>query len=139
MLVGAGALRATDEVLQIADLLGAGIAKSWLGKAAVPDDVPFCTDSIGLLGTKPSWDLMQECDTLLVVGSSFPYAEFYPKVGKARAVQIDVDGRMLSLRFPMEVCLKGDAKETLQALIPLIRRKADLSWQNGIVDGVREW
>ena len=123
MLVGAGALQATEEVIQIADLLGAGIAKSWLGKAAVPDDVPFCTDSIGLLGTKPSWDMMQDCDTLLVVGSSFPYAEFYPPVGKAQAVQIDVDGRMLSLRYPMEVCLKGDAKQTLEGLIPLIQKE----------------
>ncbi len=139
MLVGAGALRATDEVIEIADLLGAGIAKSWLGKAAVPDDVPFCTNSIGLLGTKPSWDMMQDCDTLLVVGSSFPYAEFYPPVGKARGVQIDVDGRMLSLRYPMEVCLKGDAKETLQALIPLIRRKSERKWQNGIIEGMRKW
>src|SRR3954447_20094657 len=139
MLVGAGALQATNEVIQIGDLLGAGIAKSWLGKAVVPDDVPFCTNSIGLLGTKPSWDMMQGCDTLLVVGSSFPYAEFYPQVGKARAVQIDVDGRMLSLRYPMEVCLKGDAKETLQALMPLIKRKADRSWQNDIIEGMHKW
>jgi pyruvate dehydrogenase (quinone) len=139
MLVGAGALRASEEVIQIGDLLGAGIAKSWLGKAAVPDDVPFCTNSIGLLGTKPSWDMMQECDTLLVVGSSFPYAEFYPRVGKARAVQTDADGRMLSLRYPMEVCLKGDAKETLQALMPLIQRKNDRSWQDGIIENMQKW
>jgi pyruvate dehydrogenase (quinone) len=139
MLVGAGALRATDEVIHVAELLGAGIAKSWLGKAVVPDDVPFCTNSIGLLGTKPSWDMMQNCDTLLVVGSSFPYAEFYPEVGKARGIQIDVDGRMLSLRYPMDVCLKGDAKETLQALMPLIQRKGDRSWQNEIIAGMKDW
>ena len=139
MLVGAGALRATDEVIQIAELLGAGIAKSWLGKAVIPDDVPFCTNSIGLLGTKPSWDMMQNCDTLLVVGSSFPYAEFYPEVGKARGIQIDVDGRMLSLRYPMDVCLKGDAKETLQALMPLVQRKTDRSWQNELIAGMKDW
>jgi pyruvate dehydrogenase (quinone) len=139
MLVGQGAMNATDEVIQVAELLGAGVAKAWLGKAVIPDDVPFCTGCIGLLGTKPSYDMMQDCDTLLVVGSSFPYAEFYPKVGKARGVQIDVDGRMLSIRYPMEVNLKGDARETLQALIPLLDRKRDRSWQTKIAEGVRDW
>ena len=139
ILVGQGALGATDEVLTIAELLGAGVAKAWLGKAVIPDDVPYCTNSIGLLGTKPSWDMMQECDTLLVIGSSFPYGEFYPKSGQARAVQIDIDGRMLSLRYPMEVNLKGDTRDTLRALTPLIDRKRDRSWQNGIIEGVREW
>jgi pyruvate dehydrogenase (quinone) len=139
ILVGAGALSATDEVLQIAELLGAGVSKAWLGKAVIPDDVPFCCGSIGLLGTKPSWDLMQKCDTLLVIGSSFPYAEFYPKSGNAKAVQIDLDGRMLSLRYPMDVNLKGDAKETLQALMPLIDRKRDRSWQTNIIKGIEEW
>ncbi len=115
-----GALNAQDEVLEIAELLGAGVAKSWLGKAVIAEDVPFCTGHIGLLGSKPSWDLMQDCDTLLVVGSSFPYAEFYPKAGKAKGVQIDIDGRLLSLRYPMDVNLKGDAKQTLAALMPLI-------------------
>ena len=91
MLVGAGALQASDEVLEVADLLGAGIAKALLGKAVVPDDLPFVTGSIGLLGTKPSWDLMMDCDTLLMVGSSFPYSEFLPREGKARGVQIDLD------------------------------------------------
>src|SRR5205085_6611799 len=128
MLVGQGALGAIDEVMQAAELLGAGVAKSWLGKAALPDDVPYCTGNIGLLGTKPSWDMMQDCDTLLVIGSSFPYSEFYPPVGKIKAVQIDVDGRMLSLRFPMDVNLKGDAKETIQALLPLLDRKRDRTW-----------
>ena len=133
ILVGAGALNATDEVIAVGDLLGAGVAKSWLGKAAVPDDVPFCTNSIGLLGTKPSWDLMRGCDTLLVIGCSFPYAEFYPTEGQAKAVQVDSDGRMLSLRYPMDVNLKGDAKQTLQALIPVLDRKRDRSWQERIV------
>jgi pyruvate dehydrogenase (quinone) len=139
MLVGQGALAAGDEVMQLAELLGAGVAKAWLGKAVIPDDVPYCTGCIGLLGTKPSWDLMKECDTLLVIGSSFPYAEFYPQVGQCKAVQIDVDGRMLSLRFPMDVCLKGDARETIQALLPLIDRKRDRSWQNRVIEGMREW
>lgn len=139
MLVGAGALGAEAEVLQIAERLGAGIAKSWLGKAVVPDALPICTGHIGLLGSKPSWTLMRECDTLLVVGSSFPYAEFYPEVGKAKAVQIDADGRMLSLRYPMDVNLKGDARNTLDALIPLIAHKQDRGWQDKIIAEVKAW
>jgi pyruvate dehydrogenase (quinone) len=139
MLIGAGALGAADEVMRMAELLGAGVAKSWLGKAALADDVPYCTGNIGLLGTKPSYDMMQDCDTLLVVGSSFPYGEFYPKEGQCKAVQIDIDGRMLSLRYPMTTNLKGDAKETLQALMPLVDRKRDRGWQNKIVEGMREW
>ena len=134
MLVGQGALGAEDELVAIADKLGAGIAKSWLGKAVVADDVPFCTNSIGLLGTKASWDMMQACDTLLIVGCNFPYAEFYPPLGNAKAVQIDIDGRMLALRYPIDVCLKGDAKDTLEALVPLIERKEDRGWQNKIID-----
>jgi pyruvate dehydrogenase (quinone) len=139
MLVGQGALAAQEEVLQIAELLGAGVAKSWLGKAVMAEEVPFCTGHIGLLGSKPSWDLMQECDALLVVGSSFPYAEFYPKAGQAKGVQIDIDGRLLSLRYPMDVNLKGDAKQTLAALMPLIRRKTDRSWQEKMMEGVKAW
>jgi pyruvate dehydrogenase (quinone) len=139
MLVGQGALAATDEVIQTAELLGAGIAKSWLGKAAVPDDVPFVTGHIGLLGTRPSWDMMQDCDALLVVGSSFPYGEFYPPKGQAKAMQIDRDGRMLSLRYPMDVNLKGDSKETLQALMPMLDRKRDRSWRDKIVKNINEW
>ncbi|MDQ6801523.1 MAG: thiamine pyrophosphate-requiring protein [Acidobacteriota bacterium] len=139
MLVGAGSMRATDEILEVADLLGAGIAKALLGKAAVPDALPFVTGSIGLLGTKPSWDLMMDCDTLLMVGSSFPYSEFLPKEGDARGVQIDIDGRMLSIRYPMEVSLTGDAKETLRALIPLLQRKSDRSWREKIEKSVAEW
>jgi pyruvate dehydrogenase (quinone) len=139
MLVGAGALDATDEVIEAADLLGAGVAKALLGKAAVPDDLPFVTGSIGLLGTKPSWDMMQECDTLLMVGSSFPYSEFLPKEGQARGVQIDIDGRMLALRYPMEISLVGDSKKTLRALIPFLDRKPDRSWQKSIADNVARW
>ncbi len=139
MLVGAGAMEAQDEVVQIAQMLGAGVAKSWLGKAVVPEDVPFCTGHIGLLGSKPTWDMMKECDALLVIGSSFPYAEFYPKAGQAKGVQIDIDGRMLSLRYPMDVNLKGDSKQTLAALMPLLRRKDDRAWQNQLIEGVKEW
>jgi pyruvate dehydrogenase (quinone) len=132
ILVGAGALRATDEIIAVAERLGAGIAKALLGKAAVPDDVPFCTGSIGLLGTKASWDLMQGCDTLLMVGSSFPYTEFLPKEGKARGVQIDLDPGMLGLRYPMEVNLIGDSAATLAALLPLLDEKPDRSWREEI-------
>ncbi|MBS2026298.1 MAG: thiamine pyrophosphate-requiring protein [Deltaproteobacteria bacterium] len=139
MLVGAGCKGATDEVLEIADLLGAGVAKALLGKDVLPDDLPFVTGPIGLLGTKPSWNLMQDCDTLLMVGTSFPYSEFLPREGKARGVQIDLDGRMLSLRFPMEVNLCGDAKETLRALAPLLRKKPDRSWREKIADDNRAW
>jgi pyruvate dehydrogenase (quinone) len=139
LLVGAGALNATNEVLQTAEILGAGIAKALLGKAAVPDDVPYCTGAIGLLGTKPSWDLMTECDTLLMVGSSFPYSEFLPKEGKAKGVQIDLDGRMLGIRYPMDVHLQGDSKETLIELIPLLKRKEDRSWQEKIIEETDRW
>lgn len=139
MLVGAGALEATDEIIEVAELLGAGVAKALLGKAAVPDDLPFVTGSIGLLGTKPSWDLMNECDTLLMVGSSFPYSEFLPKEGQARGVQIDIDGRMLSLRYPMEMALVGDSKTTLRALIPHLHRKEDRGWQQQIAKNVSRW
>jgi pyruvate dehydrogenase (quinone) len=136
ILVGAGALRATDEVIAVAERLGAGVAKALLGKAAVPDDLPFCTGSIGLLGTKASWDLMQGCDTLLMVGSSFPYTEFLPKEGQARGVQIDRDAGMLGLRYPMEVNLLGDAAATLSALLPLLNEKTDRSWRETIEDSI---
>ena len=119
MLVGAGALGATDELIQVADRLGAGVAKALLGKAAVPDEYPFVTGSIGL-GTAPSWRLMMECDTLLMVGSSFPYAEFLPSEGQARGVQIDIDPLLLSIRYLMELALVGDARATLSAFIPLL-------------------
>ena len=136
ILVGAGALQATDEVIAVAKRLGAGVAKALLGKAAVPDDVPFCTGSIGLLGTKASWDLMQGCDTLVMIGSGFPYAEFLPPVGQARGVQIDIDAGMLGLRYPMEVNLLGDAGATLAALLPLLQQKTDRSWRERIEQDV---
>ncbi|HXE55626.1 MAG TPA: thiamine pyrophosphate-binding protein, partial [Tepidisphaeraceae bacterium] len=139
MLVGAGALAATDEVIELADILGAGVAKAWLGKAVIPDDVPFCTGCIGLLGTKPSYDLMMDCDTLLMIGTSFPYSEFLPKEGQAKAVQIDIDGRMLSMRYPMDVNLKGDSRQTIRALIPYLKRKQDRSWHQQVINNVQEW
>jgi len=139
LLVGAGALNATDEVLAVADTLGAGIAKALLGKAAVPDDIPYCTNSIGLLGTQPSWEMMQAADTLLVVGSSFPYANFLPPIGQARGVQIDRSARMLSLRYPMEVNLLGDSRATLKELLPLLRRNPDRSFQETVVKNVSDW
>jgi len=139
ILAGAGALDATDELIEIAELLGAGIAKALLGKAAVPDDLPFVTGSLGLLGTKPSWDLMMGCDTLLMVGSAFPYSEFLPKPGSAKGVQIDINPTSLSLRYPMDVCLQGDSKAALRALIPMLRRKEDRTWRKTVETGVAEW
>jgi pyruvate dehydrogenase (quinone) len=139
MLVGAGALHATEEIIEVAQRLGAGVAKALLGKAAVPDDLPFVTGSIGLLGTKPSYDLMTGCDTLLMVGSAFPYSEFLPREGKARGVQIDIDGRMLNLRYPMEVGLVGDSRETLRSLIPLLDDKKDRTWRREIEESVAQW
>ena len=139
MLVGQGALGATDEVIETAETLGAGVAKALLGRTVVPDNLPFVTGSIGLLGTKPSWTLMNECDTLFMVGSSFPYSEWLPKPGQARGVQIDLDGRMLAIRYPMECALVGDAKETLRELQPLLQRKADRSWREHIEEDIEEW
>lgn len=139
MLVGAGALNATDEVIAVAERLQAGVAKALLGKAALPDELPFVTGSIGLLGTKPSWDLMKNCDTFLMVGSAFPYSEFLPKPGAARGVQIDIDGARLSLRYPMEVNIVGDSSLALQALLPHLQQKQKSSWRGEIEEGVREW
>jgi len=139
MLIGAGALHAADEVIEVADMLGAGIAKALLGKAALPDELPYVTGSIGLLGTKPSWDLMQNCDTLLMVGSSFPYSEFLPEEGKARGVQIDIDGRMLGIRYPVEVGLVGDSARTLRALREQLFRKDDRSWRKRVEANVSDW
>jgi pyruvate dehydrogenase (quinone) len=139
MLVGAGARHATDEVIEVAELLGCGVAKALLGKDVVPDELPFVTGAIGLLGTKPSWDMMSECDTLLMVGSSFPYSEFLPKEGQARGIQIDIDGRMLSIRYPMELPLVGDSKATLRELIPLLQRKTDRSWREKIESSIHDW
>ncbi len=139
MLVGAGALRASEEVAEVAEILGAGVAKALLGKAVLPDDHPGVTGSIGLLGTKPSWDLMQDCDTLFMIGSGFPYAEFLPAPGSVKAVQIDIEAKMLSIRYPMDVPLVGDAKETLKELIPMLRRKEDRSWRETIYENVKDW
>jgi pyruvate dehydrogenase (quinone) len=139
MLVGAGALGATDEVIAVAECLSAGCAKSLLGKAVLPDDLPWVTGSIGLLGTEPSYKMMMNCDTLLMIGSGFPYAEFLPKEGSARGVQIDIDASMLSIRFPMEVGLVGDAAETLRALLPRLRQKTDDAWRNTIKNDVGTW
>jgi pyruvate dehydrogenase (quinone) len=139
ILVGAGALQATDEVIAVADKLGAGVAKALLGKAALPDDLPFVTGSIGLLGTEPSYKMMNGCDTLLMIGSGFPYAEFLPKEGAARGVQIDLKADMLSIRYPMEVNLVGDSAETLRALLPLLQQKTDLAWRKDIEGWVEDW
>ncbi|MDP9153476.1 MAG: thiamine pyrophosphate-requiring protein [Pseudomonadota bacterium] len=139
ILAGAGTLNAREELIAIADKLGAGVAKALLGKAALPDDLPWVTGSIGLLGTEPSYKLMAECDTLLMIGSGFPYAEFLPKEGQARGVQIDLKGDMLSLRYPMEVNLQGDAAETLRALLPLLEQKTQGSWRDRISRWNRSW
>ncbi|ALK96594.1 thiamine pyrophosphate-binding protein [Massilia sp. WF1] len=137
ILVGAGALHATDEVIAVADRLQAGAAKALLGKAALPDDLPWVTGSIGILGTKASWELMTHCDTLLMIGSGFPYAEFLPEEGKARAVQIDIDPTMLSIRYPAEVNLHGDSAETLRLLLPLLEQKSG-DWRRQVESEVQD-
>ncbi len=139
MMVGQGALDATDEVIAVAERLGAGVITALLGKAAVPGDLPYHTQQLGLLGSKPSWDMMQNCDTLLMVGSNFPYSEFMPPTGQARGVQIDLLPRHLSLRYPMEVNLWGDSRTTLAALLPHLEQTDDLSWQNKAVEGMKTW
>jgi pyruvate dehydrogenase (quinone) len=139
ILIGQGARHATDEVIEVAELLGAGVAKALNGRAALPDDLPFVTGSIGLLGTKPSDDMMEGCDTLLMVGTSFPYSEWLPEPGKARAVQIDVDAGRLGIRYPVDVAMVGDARETLRALAALLTRKDDRSWREEIEQGVESW
>jgi pyruvate dehydrogenase (quinone) len=138
ILVGAGAFGAEDEVIAIADKLGAGVAKALLGKAVIADDLPFVTGAIGLLGTRPSSDMMNKCDTLLMIGTGFPWSEFLPKDGAARAVQIDIDPAMLSLRYPCEVNLHGSAAETLRLLLPMIARK-DRAWRKRIEQWMGEW
>jgi pyruvate dehydrogenase (quinone) len=139
ILVGAGSLGATDEVIDVAQKLQAGVAKALLGKAVLPDDLPWVTGSLGLLGTKPSWDLMKGCDTFFMIGSAFPYSEFLPDPGDARGVQIDIDGTRLSLRYPMEVNMVGDSAVTLRALLPLLNQKPADRWRKGIESGVAEW
>jgi pyruvate dehydrogenase (quinone) len=139
ILVGRGALGAADELEQLADLLGAPIVKALLGKAAVPDDSPFTTGQIGLLGTRPSQEVMEKCDTLLMIGTAFPYIEFLPKPGQARGVQIELDPMRIGLRYPVEVGLVGDSKRTLQALLPLLRRSGDRSFLEHAQASMREW
>ena len=139
ILVGAGALQATEQVMAVAEQLGAGVAKALLGKAVLPDDLPWVTGSIGLLGTEPSYQLMSECDTLLMIGSGFPYSEFLPKEGQARGVQIDLQPDMLSLRYPMEVNLVGDASETLRALLPLLEYKTERRWRDKVQTWRAQW
>jgi pyruvate dehydrogenase (quinone) len=139
LLVGSGAQHAGEEVIEVADALGAGIAKALLGKHVVPDSLPNVTGCIGLLGTRPTYEMMMGCDTLLMVGSSFPYAEFLPEEGQARGVQVDIDGRMLGMRYPMELNLIGDSCETLRALLPLLKRKKERAWQKKIETSVKQW
>lgn len=139
VLVGQGARGARAEVEQVADLLGAGVAKALLGKDALPDTLPYVTGSIGLLGTRPSYELMQECDTLLVIGSSFPYSQFLPEYGQARAVQIDIDPHMIGLRYPFELNLVGDAQKTLSRLLPHLRKKSHGKWRKKIEKDVARW
>jgi pyruvate dehydrogenase (quinone) len=139
MLVGQGARAAADEVTEVADLLGAGVAKALLGKDVLPDTQLWVTGSIGLLGTIPSYTMMRDCDTLLTVGSNFPYTQFLPGLDQARAVQIDRDARWIGLRYPYEINLVGDAKATLQALIPKLTRKDDRTWRDKIEESVEQW
>jgi pyruvate dehydrogenase (quinone) len=139
MLVGQGARAAADEVTEVADLLGAGVAKALLGKDVLPDPQLWVTGSIGLLGTIPSYTMMRDCDTLLTVGSNFPYTQFLPGLDQARAVQIDRDARWIGLRYPYEINLVGDAKATLQALIPKLTRKDDRTWRDKIEESVEQW
>ncbi|MFL5896613.1 MAG: thiamine pyrophosphate-requiring protein [Thermoleophilaceae bacterium] len=139
ILIGQGAAGAQAEVIEVADALGAGVAKALNGRAALPDDLPFVTGSIGLLGTKPSSDMMAGCDSLLMVGSNFPFADWLPEPGQARGVQIDIDGRLVGLRYPMEASLVGDAAQTLRALLPLLERKSDRSWREEIERNVDRW
>jgi pyruvate dehydrogenase (quinone) len=139
ILVGQGAIGAADEVVEAAELLGAGVAKALLGKAALPDDLPFVTGSIGLLGTTASFELMSNCDTLLMIGTSFPYSEWLPMEGQAKCVQIDLDGRRVGMRYPVDAQLIGDAKETLRELNPRLQRKEDRSWREEIEHQVAEW
>jgi len=139
ILIGAGAADAADEVIKVAETLGAGVAKALLGKSVLPDTLDFVTGSIGLLGTKPSSDMMNASDTLLMIGTGFPWSEFLPKDGAARAVQIDIDPAMLSLRYPCEVNLHGSAAETLRLLLPMLEIKTDSSWRREIEEWLGEW
>ena len=139
ILVGQGALGASDEVVEVAELLGAGVAKALLGRAVLPDDLPFVTGPIGLLGSTASYEMMQSCDTLFMIGTSFPYSEWLPEEGQAKCVEIDIDPRMIGIRYPVDVPLVGDAQETLKELIPVLERKEDRSWREDIEQKVSDW
>jgi pyruvate dehydrogenase (quinone) len=139
ILAGQGARGAADELIEVADLLGAGVAKALNGRDVLPDDLPFVTGPIGLLGSKPTHEMISSCDTLLMVGTSFPYSEWLPEPGQARGVQIDIDGRLVGIRYPMEASLVGDARDTLRELIPQLERKEDRSWQQQITEEVERW
>ncbi|HXE05551.1 MAG TPA: thiamine pyrophosphate-binding protein, partial [Bryobacteraceae bacterium] len=139
ILVGQGAAKAEDEVIEAAQVLGCGVAKALLGRAHPPDDLPFVTGPIGLLGTKPSYEMMMNCDLLFMIGTSFPYAEWLPEEGSAKCVQIDIDGRYIANRYPVDVPLIGDARSTLRALLPRLKHKEDRSWQETIEKEVRQW
>jgi pyruvate dehydrogenase (quinone) len=139
ILAGQGARGARRELEELAEILGAGVAKPLLGKDVLSDDLPYVTGAIGLLGTRPSYEMMRHCDTLLTVGSSFPYTQFLPGFGQARAVQIDIDGKFIGMRYPHEVNLVGDAAATLRALIPHLKRQEDRSWREAIEAGVAGW
>ncbi|MER6824854.1 thiamine pyrophosphate-requiring protein [Streptosporangium sp. NPDC000563] len=139
ILAGSGARSARAELMEVAELLGAGVAKALLGKDVLSDELPYVTGSIGLLGTRPSYEMMKGCDTLLTVGSSFPYTQFLPDLDQARAVQIDIDPKLIGMRYPYEVNLVGDAATTLRALIPLLKPKQDRSWRESIEAGVERW
>lgn len=139
ILVGQGARSAADQVRQVAELTGAGVAKALLGKDVLPDDIPYVTGAIGLLGTRPSYEMMMDCDTLLIVGSNFPYTQFMPEFGQARAIHIDIDGTLIGMRYPTELNMVADAATALDALIPLLERKQDRSWQEKIEKNVTRW
>jgi pyruvate dehydrogenase (quinone) len=139
LLVGQGARGCADELTQVADLLGAGAAKALLGKDVLPDTLPWVTGSIGLLGTTASYRLMMDCDTLLTVGSSFPYTQFYPPLDQARAIQIDRDGALIGMRYPYELNIVADAGAALRALIPLLKSKDDRGWRETVEANVADW
>ncbi len=139
VVVGQGAAEAVDEVIETVELLGAGVAKTSLGRAVLPDELPYVTGPIGLLGSTASQAMMTGADTLFFIGTSFPYAEWLPKEGQCRGVEINIDGRMIGTRYPMEANLVGDSKNTLRELIPLLQRKDDRSWRKKIEKEVAEW
>ena len=139
ILIGQGARAAATDIQEVAELTGAGVAKALLGKDVLADDLPYVSGSIGLLGTRPSYELMRDCDTLLIVGSNFLYSQFLPDYGQARAVQIDIDGSLIGMRYPTEVNIVADASATLKSLIPLLDRKTDRSWREGVEKNVARW